>query len=652
MQQSDLASSIFKSVGRTLIFGSEQSGKTTFSKRLILEARARKLSPVYLDIADLTSINRGEIRGWFNSAIEKQYDADCRKRVADSSPDSVILILDNAQTIPGGIDGIELVLEFLSVKSDRLLILTSENPAVSILSAQGQQEYKYWRSANVLELLPLGHRRRGELIRKWVALGRTYLEALHEIEAEVRQVKLLLDRALGKSALPKYPLFILALLQQIEGVKQNKTSVANGSHGYLFEALVSQAIDRHVRSHEIGAVTDFLAAIAHLSWQRGGAPLSKSAIDGLLQAFREKLVKVDGDTLFPELERAKILLCDGHSYQFRYQYLYYYYLAKWVGSRAEKTEGIEFVEQIVSLVHTELSANVLMFLAHFGKEQLVIDKLVPLMDSLFSDQEPCKLEDRSSLSSRYSTARQRAVLLQGPPIEVSDAHHEGLDQHEVDQEGALQIEDSLKLNTTLKALHVLGQVLKSRATSIPKEEMVRIANSSMLGARRFMNFAYEIIEENAEGMVHGVSEAFEKAFKLSKPKAVGVATAVMGLMVLSVARLGVIRAADTMGAAELEPLLEHLEAGDPDEDTRLILLVAKIVGEKNYPKEEVEDFVRSLGASNVLPVGVLAAAVAQRFYLDPPDRSIREGACALLGIDQKSLPPKSKKPEIYMQHKR
>ena len=97
----------------------------------------------------------------------------------------------------------------------------------------------------------------------------------------------------------------------------------------------------------------------------------------------------------------------------------------------------------------------------------------------------------------------------------------------------------------------------------------------------------------------------------------------------------------------MEPLIEHLEGDSPDEDTRLILLVAKIIGDKNYPKEQVEDYVRGLGASNVLPVGVLAAAVARRFYLEPPDRSTREGACALLGIDQKKLPPKSRKSEIY-----
>jgi hypothetical protein len=52
----------------------------------------------------------------------------------------------------------------------------------------------------------------------------------------------------------------------------------------------------------------------------------------------------------------------------------------------------------------------------------------------------------------------------------------------------------------------------------------------------------------------------------------------------------------------------------------------------------VEDFVLSLKASNVLPLSVLSSTVARRFYLEPPERSVRDSACKLLGIGFKKLP--------------
>jgi hypothetical protein len=100
------------------------------------------------------------------------------------------------------------------------------------------------------------------------------------------------------------------------------------------------------------------------------------------------------------------------------------------------------------------------------------------------------------------------------------------------------------------------------------------------------------------------------------------------------------RAADAIGSAELKPLLAKLESEATDADARLTLLVAKISGEKVYPKESVEDFVRSLKVANILPLSVLAFAVARRFYLEPPERRVRDSACHLLGIDLKRLPSK------------
>ena len=115
----------------------------------------------------------------------------------------------------------------------------------------------------------------------------------------------------------------------------------------------------------------------------------------------------------------------------------------------------------------------------------------------------------------------------------------------------------------------------------------------------------------------------------------------IGALVVGFARLCVTRAADAIGSSELSPLLDEICEKRPDDDAKLVVAVARVVGEKVYPKELVEEFIRSIKESNVLPRAVLSHAVARRFYLDPPDRGIRDSACSLLGIDVRRLPPSS-----------
>ena len=633
---------------RTVIFGAEQSGKTTFAKHMIEWLRPRDLIPIYLDGQALRTTNRGEIRGWFNSAIANQFERDAHDALLAAEPKNLVAIVDNVHAMRGGQEGVDKILDFVSSKCGKVLLLTADSPALSVLavSASGD-ESAYWKGSTAFELLPLGHKRRGELIRRWVSIGRNPVDDAARIEAEVRQIKVLLDKLLGKDSLPKYPLFVLIILQQLEGMRANKTAIANGSHGYLFEALVSQAIDKHVRSHEIGTVNDFLAALSFEIWSRDTPGLSDGAVHAVISRFLEDLVRIDSERLLAELDRGRILTREGGLYRFRYNYVYFYYLAKWVCSKQNAAESDRVMDLIAALVHTELSSNVLMFVAHLQHEQRVIDRLLPLIRGLYPEQKDKlkSLEAYSPLSVRFRTAEQRATLLEGNARVVSDQTHADEDHSDkqlMPNEQVGDLEDGLKFNTTLKAIHTLGQVLKSRASSVSPEVKVEIADEIILVSRRLMSFLYDLTGSHAEDIVRAFSDAFERAFKMNRPQAVDVANSLIGAIVSGIARICVTRAAEAIGSSELVPLLDKLGGKLSDEDSKLILLVAKINGEREYPKEAVEDFLAGVKPANVLPRSVLSHAVARRFYLDPPERGIRDSACALLGIDVRNVPETAK----------
>lgn len=640
----DLCRHVATAKDNTIVFGAEQSGKTTFAKYLTDWLRPRDLIPIYLDGEALRSTNKGEIRGWFNSAVANQFERDAHDAVFAREPTTLVAIVDNVHSLRGGAEGIERVLDFVSSKCGKVLLLTADSPAISVLAVGASGEDRaYWKGGTAFELLPLGHRRRGELIRRWVSIGRDPVDDAALIEAEVRQIKVLLDKLLGKDSLPKHPLFVLVILQQLEGMRENRTAIANGSHGYLFEALISQAIDKHVRSHEIGTVNDFLAALSFEIWSRDTPGLSDGAVSAVIQRFLDGLVRIDGDRLLAELDRGRILSRDGGLYRFRYNYVYFYYLAKWICSKQNAAASDSVLDRLTALVHTELSSNVLMFVAHLQQEQRVIERLLPLIRGLYPEQKDKlkSLEKYSPLSIRFRTAEQRATLLEGNVRVVSDQTHESEDKsdsHLTRSEHNAEVEDGLKFNTTLKAVHTLGQVLKSRASSVSPDVKVDIAEEIILVSRRLMGFLYDLTESHAQDIVRAVSDAFERAFEMDRQQAVDVANNLIGAIVSGIARICVTRAAEAIGSSELVPLLDRMGGQLGDEDSKLILLVAKVNGEREYPKEAVEDFLVGVKPANVLPRSVLSHAVARRFYLDPPERGIRDSACAALGIDVKTVP--------------
>jgi len=639
----EICEEIFKSRGRFVVFGAEQSGKTTFAKYLIRKARLRKVFPLYLDCLQLSSVNKGEIRGWINHAIDKQYEGASATELRSTPPSQALIILDNVHALLGGTEASDLVLTFLAARSEAIVILSADNPAVSIVAAGAlQEDVAYVKGSRLFDLLPLGHRRRGQLIRKWIALGRNVVDHAEKIEAEVRQTKALLDKVLGRNSLPKYPIFVLVLLQQLEGLKKTDTVIANASHGHIFEALITHALERYVRCHKIGTVNDFLSELAFQVNRRSGS-ISIGLVENIVASFRDRLIRIDLRPLLLELQDARILTVESGLVGFRYSYLGYYYLAKWICDNQSDPLSEILLDECVSLVHTERSANVLLFIAHMKHEQLVLDRLLPMADELFSDSPEGRLEDYSGLSVRFRTAAQRAVLLQGAAVDVSDTTYSRQDSLDGDigsPEPDPVVEDGLKLNTSLKLMSALGQILKSRGSSMAPEQMIMLGSSIIRLSRRLMSFLYKLIEDHAGDIVHAASDAFEDSFKVDRALAVKIANQMIGAIVAGVAQTCVGRAADAMASFELEPLLQRLDKELNDQDSRLVTLVARVMGERLYPKDIVEDYIGSLRPANVLPRTVLAGAAASRFYLDPPPRQVRDSACALLGIDVKHLPNK------------
>lgn len=627
------------------VFAPEQAGKTTLAKFLIEEYRHRGITSIYLDGSKLRSANKGEVTSWIRSSTYYQYEKDCVESVEQVKPEEKIIIVDNVHALPGNASVVHGILQRVSLMAHRFVMLSAQNPAVTILAASHLpgDELKVWSDAKWFELMPLSNKSRGQLIRRWVATGRDEIADSSQIEGEVRRIKNTLDGAFGRGLSVKFPFFLLAVLQQIDGGSEAKVVVNNGSHGHIFEAMVTAAIEANVRSHDIGTAHDFLSLVAFHLWSTDTSTLSDDGFERLIAQFqRDHLVKLSHPALMRELIDSKVLLNTAFEVSFRYPYFYYYYLARWISQRAGSEESNQILKQLVDNIHTESSANVITFVAHLGHEKAVLEELMPLTDSLFVSADKCKLRDHAALAQKYAESTPGVELLGGDDLQASEHHHAQQDQvDDLKRSSGESLEDAFKYQTAMRIIQVLGQIMRSRAGSIPGSQKILISTKAVNLARRLMTVLYMAAELSADLLIEHASELFETEIKNDSREARDLAGRLVAAVVGGIAKGLVSRAAEVMATKDLLPLIEAFEDNaikNEDVDSELIALCARTIAEQKYLPERVDGLMRRLPEYDVLSRAALAHSVARVLYLEPPLHSVRDAACAKLGIKLRNIP--------------
>lgn len=632
----------------TAIFGVEQSGKTTFAKYLVEDARHHGLTPLYFDCARLKSSNSGDVTAWINSCLDSQYESDCINLVRQVSPNDAVVIVDNTHEIPGSSSVVAGIMDRLRVLAAHSVYLTAQNPAVTILAASHSSgvEVKHWSDAKWYEILPLNNKSRAALIRRWVAVGRDELCEEELIESETRRVKSQMDRAMGSNLSIKLPFFMLVILQQIDSGLDARTVVRNGTQGHIFEAMISSAIDQHVRAHDVGIVHDFLSSLA---FDLHGEDVNGIAEDGyrrLVAEFRrDRFVEIQHPALLNELIASRILYKSSSGIAFKYDYFYFYYLARWISFNKSRASASDLLDKFLDKIHTEAAANVVTFLAHMGNEGWVLERIIPLSDALFEGERECKLADHGALASKYRGHDSGVVLLDGAPAEVTNHLSEVEDQSEI-AINQPQLDDAFKYMTAARIIQVLGQIMRSRAGGMDAFNKQKIASAAFSLARRLMTVLYAAAEFSADTIIEHASELFDSDVRSNSRKARHQAEQLIANVVGGIAKGLVGRAADVVATRELIPLIDSIEEKailTADVDLELIVLCARIAADQAYPQDRINSILRRMPSRDVLSHAALSYSVARMFYLSPPPRAIRDSACARLGIRQASIPINSVK---------
>lgn len=642
-QRDSTAADIFDALrenGIVAIFGPEQAGKTILAKHLYSLLLADGVPPMYLDASRLRSSNKGEITAWINAGDGEQYESDCLGALRQLPPAKRALIVDNLHQFPGGEGSANGALTRLRARFASIIVLTTTDPLFGIVEQQqaSDEEGDFWKAVALFELMTLGSRGRADLIRKWIYLGRTETEREANLELEARRAKKFLDALMGKHGFPKFPLYVLLLVQQLESLRDAKTMINTGSHGHLYEALITKCLEDASLSSQISTVHTYLARFARKLADDNVDALDEVAFDSFhTQYIDEVTIKMDRDKLVDELIDIDILARRSSGLCFRYNYNYYFFLARNIWETIAQAETQTLLDRLVEFIHTEWATNVLTFTAHFNLHDVIISRLLKRADETYTDRRSCKLSQRNSLLLRFRTVEDRLQLIDSLSRDHSDEQYGSEEVRECQQdEEAEPSGDPLGLVGATRVVQVLGQVIKSRASLIGVEDKCRIAEACIGVVGRTLEYVYSLVDGAADEFVAIASDVVEKVYKLDREKSIKAANAIFASLVVGLCENLIGKAASALSSSELVDFIGQLEAltSSPDGVRELVLLSARLSAEKDFPERRIQQFVNARKPSNgQLPLAVLRNFVARRMFYNPPDWRTKGRVCNMLDIE-------------------
>ena len=611
-----------------LIFGPELSGKSTLCKFLCTVGQSEGLIPLWLNVASLPSINAGDITAWINRAIAESFVGEA-EAFYQSSIDERIILLDGLERLRGSASSkIDLIERCLKL-SKKVIVVFSASSSTEGLMLLGRGERKI-PDADIYDIAPLSKQTTRELLRRWYALGGVDgvpNETLSDMEARCRQVATRMSTMMGRHGLPPFPISVLLLVQLTEAMRESDAIVADGSFGYIMDSLIVTEMQRANVSVPLSIAIGYLAEFAWFLESSGMVSVDEENFSAFHNQFEAAHgLTVSEDKISAELFNARFLTVEPGSIRFRYPYLFHFFLAKHLAGIYSSDSGKSLVDSLIKYIHTDKSASVLTFLAHFSSEVDLVDRLLDRAETIHPTSDLADFWTRSTMFSRFNSLEAKQELLEYDSKTAeeeiadeeleSDFRGDGVSTH---RDMFPDEDDPARWWTgALKSIHVLGQVLRSRSTRMDVGQKTAVVNACIRVARRTLGFAFEELERDAPAIVQNTSGAFERLMHMNRDKAARRANSVLGWLVVAFSCTYIFRVGRACGADEFSALNSSLLSKAKDKNDKLFLLCARLLGERRLVETELIKIYEAASDSDILPAAIIRRLARYRLHISPP----------------------------------
>lgn len=541
--------------GYFLVFGEEQSGKTAIVKSLYKDALKKSYFPVYID-AD--KLSEPDLSYLVAKCIQDQYLE--KNLFSKISPEKIVLIIDNICKKSLNSRNTDLFLEQITISYETCIIFASDSYQYVVPDNDGFAPF------DQKEILPFGNYKRELLIGKWVSLGTSATISDTELYTNVDKFKSQIDSLVRRNVVPPKPIYLLSLLQMFEAYNPQKIDLT--SYGHCYQHLVYQALEKsNINANEI---EKYFNVMTELAWAqllvRGG--LTEQELEKFFKNYAEKFIGVDGKKIIGKLLDCSILTFSDDKYKFKYPYIYYFFAAKYISENYSKQESVrESFSYLLENLHKEDCANIIIFITHHTKDDWILDEIQICMMELFDDHLPETLtKDNLEFMSSLIEDIPELVLEKRKVENERKKHALKLDEEErkesnIDEQiSELKPNDTFaKINKAFKGIEVMGQIVRNRYASLPRENLQNIIEGGYFTGLRFLSYFLQLSNLSKTDIINVIENILKENPKISNSDLEKEATHYFLLMTYGVI-FGVLKKiSSSMGGAEIEEICLKIE---------------------------------------------------------------------------------------------
>ena len=472
-----------------LIHGEEMSGKTALSRHLTLHLCRKSEAVLFLDLSQA----RGQrIDKLLLQSYQAQFhgDYDLWKK----SPNKT-LILDNLSPTKQAADVVEKSKDLF----ERIVVFVSSDYFYSFYKDDSR-----FVDFHEMSIDPLTRAQQERLIRTRLTLleeGQPVNDGtIDQIEDRVNSI------IISNKIVPRYPFFVLSILQTYEAYMPDNLSISSYGHCYhalivanLIKAGVSQS------DNDINVCFNFSEQLAyHLYLHEKTTDRQDRDFDFDRFVADYRKIYIIPESILSRLQHNQygLLMKDG---SFRVPYMYYFFLGRFFSR--DHDENKDEIERLCAQSYIRSNHLILLFIIHHTTNVSVIDDILL--------QTMCTLDRVSPATLDRQETRRFSKIVEGLPREIlsgeSVEEARRKEREEVgDESDEIEYTDDLEnseevdghpandLYRILKCNKLLGQILRNQYGNLKREKIEGIVEAIADGGLRLVNWVLKDEDEIRE----------------------------------------------------------------------------------------------------------------------------------------------------------
>jgi len=442
-----------------VVRGEEKSGKTSLLRRLFLRLDDDDSPVLLVDLDEYRKLRPDDrfLRKVFSAQFKGEYDLWARQS-------GKAILFDNL-----GAGDISFV-EFARKHFEKVIVATSIDNYIAYFAEEDiLADFKQVR------IQPLRHAQQEELIRKWKALeldgnpGNNLLSdgSIDQIEREVNSIVM-------NRIIPRYPFFVLSILQTYEAFMPQDLRIT--AYGHCYHALiVAQLLNLGVGRDDMDSCFNFLGWLAHAMRQKSDEPntIGKTEYEQFRKEYNKEFLVKDSvvNRLFDQ--RGAFLSNKAETVSFCSLYGFYFFLGRYLSDNYRKHK--ETVTEMVEKSYLKDNSLSLIFIIHHSNSQEILDDIILHTMVTLDERIPVRLDlEEVSVFQRILKELPDDITSGKSVEEERKVERDRRDELDKKDEGNREESPETLVNDiyrALKNMEVLSQILKNKYGSISKEKL-------------------------------------------------------------------------------------------------------------------------------------------------------------------------------------